>query len=193
MAVHRGPSTKWLFTREQLENTPSRRCGIEADKELAYRQQAANLIQEIGQRLNVSQLIINTAIVYMHRFYMIHSFTKFNRNIISQTTLFLAAKVEEQPRKLEHVIKIAHAWINPQDPPLDTKSNVSKLKCKKKTQNIISLMFCFCICFEITVDHPHTDVVRCSQLVRGALHALRESFSTQDICESCLLHSVLIR
>uniref|UniRef100_A0A3B4FNJ6 Cyclin-T2-like n=1 Tax=Pundamilia nyererei TaxID=303518 RepID=A0A3B4FNJ6_9CICH len=187
MAVHRGPSTKWLFTREQLENTPSRRCGIEADKELAYRQQAANLIQEIGQRLNVSQLIINTAIVYMHRFYMIHSFTKFNRNIISQTTLFLAAKVEEQPRKLEHVIKIAHAWINPQDPPLDTKSNAFQ----QQAQELVALetIVLQTLGFEITVDHPHTDVVRCSQ----ALHALRESFSTQDICESCLLHSVLIR
>lgn len=53
MAVNRGPSTKWLFTRETLENTPSRRCGIEADRELSYRQQAANLIQDIGQRLNV--------------------------------------------------------------------------------------------------------------------------------------------
>lgn len=53
MAVHRGPSTKWLFTREQMENTPSRRCGIEADRELSYRQQAANLIQDMGQRLNV--------------------------------------------------------------------------------------------------------------------------------------------
>lgn len=104
-----------------------------------------------------SQLIINTAIVYMHRFYMIHSFTKFHRNvsiapppaliqtpcllaasgrkgfillsstfqIISQTTLFLAAKVEEQPRKLEHVIKIAHTCISPQDPAVDPKSNVS--------------------------------------------------------------------
>lgn len=52
--------------------------------------------------------------------------------IISPTTLFLAAKVEEQPRKLEHVIKVAHACLNPQEPPLDTKSNVSSatgLKC----------------------------------------------------------------
>ncbi|TKS66247.1 Cyclin-T2 [Collichthys lucidus] len=135
MAVHRGPSTKWLFTREQLENTPSRRCGIEADRELSYRQQAANLIQDIGQRLNVSQLIINTAIVYMHRFYMIHSFTKFHRNIISQTTLFLAAKVEEQPRKLEHVIKIAHACVNPQEPALDTKSNAFQ----QQAQELVAL------------------------------------------------------
>lgn len=45
--------------------------------------------------------------------------------IISPTTLFLAAKVEEQPRKLEHVIKVSHACLNPQEAPLDTKSNVS--------------------------------------------------------------------
>ena len=52
-------------------------------------------------------------------------FNLMSLQIISQTTLFLAAKVEEQPRKLEHVIKVAHACVNPQDPPLDTKSNVS--------------------------------------------------------------------
>lgn len=34
-----------------------------------------------------SQLIINTAIVYMHRFYMIHSFTKFHRNVSTTAEL----------------------------------------------------------------------------------------------------------
>ena len=53
MSAHRGPSSKWLFSREQLESTPSRRCGVESDRELSYRQQAANLIQDMGQRLNV--------------------------------------------------------------------------------------------------------------------------------------------
>nr|XP_015807923.2 cyclin-T2b [Nothobranchius furzeri] len=174
MAVHRGPSTKWLFSREQLENTPSRRCGIEADSELSYRQQAANLIQDIGQRLNVSQLIINTAIVYMHRFYMIHSFKKFHRNIISQTTLFLAAKVEEQPRKLEHVIKIAHAFINPQEPVLDTKSSAFQLLA----QELVALetIVLQTLGFEITVDHPHTDVVKCSQLVRASKDLAQTSY-----------------
>ncbi|XP_041822191.1 cyclin-T2-like isoform X1 [Chelmon rostratus] len=174
MAVHRGPSTKWLFSRERLENTPSRRCGIEADRELSYRQQAANLIQDIGQRLNVSQLIINTAIVYMHRFYMIHSFTKFHRNIISQTTLFLAAKVEEQPRKLEHVIKIAHACVNPQEPALDTKSNAFQ----QQAQELVALetIVLQTLGFEITVDHPHTDVVRCSQLVRASKDLAQTSY-----------------
>lgn len=44
---------RWYFTKEELENSPSRRCGIDAEKELSYRQQAANLIQDIGQKLKV--------------------------------------------------------------------------------------------------------------------------------------------
>lgn len=40
-----------------------------------------------------TQLCINTAIVYMQRFYMFHSFTKFHRNYIAAAALFLAAKV----------------------------------------------------------------------------------------------------
>lgn len=58
MASGRGASSRWFFTREQLENTPSRRCGVEADEELSHRQQAANLIQDMGQRLNVYPFLI---------------------------------------------------------------------------------------------------------------------------------------
>ncbi|XP_076877809.1 cyclin-T2b [Brachyhypopomus gauderio] len=171
--VHRS-STKWLFNREQIENTPSRRCGIEPDRELSYRQQAANLIQDMGQRLNVSQLTINTAIVYMHRFYMLNSFTKFHRNIISPTTLFLAAKVEEQPRKLEHVIKVAHACLNPQEPQLDASSNAYL----QQAQDLVLLetIVLQTLGFEITIEHPHTDVVRCSQLVRASKDLAQTSY-----------------
>ncbi|XP_023147605.2 cyclin-T2a isoform X2 [Amphiprion ocellaris] len=174
MAACRGSSSKWFFTREQLESTPSRRSGVEPDRELSYRQQAANLIQDMGQRLNVSQLTINTAIVYMHRFYMHHSFTKFHRNIISPTTLFLAAKVEEQPRKLEHVIKVAHACLYPQESPLDTKSNAYL----QQAQELVMLesIVLQTLGFEITIDHPHTDVVKCSQLVRASKDLAQTSY-----------------
>ncbi len=44
----------WLFSKAQIhESTPSRKCNIDYDKELYYRQQAATLIQEMGQRLQV--------------------------------------------------------------------------------------------------------------------------------------------
>lgn len=42
---------------------------------------------------NSNQLCINTAIVYMHRFYAFHSFTQFHQNGIAMASLFLAAKV----------------------------------------------------------------------------------------------------
>ncbi|KAM5280460.1 cyclin-T2 isoform 5-T5 [Ctenodactylus gundi] len=174
MASGRGASSRWFFTREQLENTPSRRCGMEADKELSCRQQAANLIQEMGQRLNVSQLTINTAIVYMHRFYMHHSFTKFNKNIISPTALFLAAKVEEQARKLEHVIKVAHACLHPLEPLLDTKCDAYL----QQTQELVILetIMLQTLGFEITIEHPHTDVVKCTQLVRASKDLAQTSY-----------------
>ncbi|XP_028248816.1 cyclin-T2a isoform X2 [Parambassis ranga] len=190
MAACRGSSSKWFFTREQLENTPSRRCGVEPDRELSYRQQAANLIQDMGQRLNVSQLTINTAIVYMHRFYMHHSFTKFHRNIISPTTLFLAAKVEEQPRKLEHVIKVAHACLNPQESPLDTKSNAYLQQAQELV--ILESIVLQTLGFEITIDHPHTDVVKCTQLVRASKDLAQTSYfmatNSLHLTTFCLQH-----
>ncbi|XP_036276790.1 cyclin-T2 isoform X5 [Pipistrellus kuhlii] len=207
MASGRGASSRWFFTREQLENTPSRRCGVEADIELSYRQQAANLIQEMGQRLNVSQLTINTAIVYMHRFYMYHSFTKFNKNIISPTALFLAAKVEEQARKLEHVIKVAHACLHPLEPLLDTKCDaylqqtqelvlLETIMLQTLVKNRLHIYGCmvngisqasivvvsdwgkvlFISGFEITIEHPHTDVVKCTQLVRASKDLAQTSY-----------------
>ncbi|XP_034731542.1 cyclin-T1 isoform X2 [Etheostoma cragini] len=157
-------NNKWYYTRQQIENSPSRRAGLDPDKELSYRQQAANLLQDMGQRLNVSQLTINTAIVYMHRFYMVQSFTRFHRNVISPAALFLAAKVEEQPRKLEHVIKVAHACLDPQDPPPDVRSDAYLQQAQDLV--ILESIILQTLAFEITIDHPHTHVVKCTQLVR---------------------------
>ncbi|KAJ8247122.1 hypothetical protein GJAV_G00259000, partial [Gymnothorax javanicus] len=190
MAACRGSSSRWFFTREQLENTPSRACGVEPDRELSYRQQAANLIQDMGQRLNVSQLTINTAIVYMHRFYMFNSFTRFHRNVISPTTLFLAAKVEEQPRKLEHVIKVAHACLNPQEAQLDTKSNAYLQQAQELV--LLETIVLQTLGFEITIEHPHTDVVKCSQLVRASKDLAQTSYfmatNSLHLTTFCLQH-----
>ncbi|KFP72239.1 Cyclin-T2, partial [Acanthisitta chloris] len=121
-----------------------------------------------------SQLTINTAIVYMHRFYMHHSFTKFNRNIMSPTALFLAAKVEEQPRKLEHVIKVANACLHPQEPQLDTKSDAYLQQAQELV--ILETIMLQTLGFEITIEHPHTDVVKCTQLVRASKDLAQTSY-----------------
>uniref|UniRef100_A0A673AP27 Cyclin-like domain-containing protein n=1 Tax=Sphaeramia orbicularis TaxID=375764 RepID=A0A673AP27_9TELE len=136
--------------------------GLDPDKELSYRQQAANLLQDMGQRLNVSQLTINTAIVYMHRFYMVQSFTRFHRNVIAPAALFLAAKVEEQPRKLEH------------DPSPDVRSDAYLQQAQDLV--ILESIILQTLAFEITIDHPHTHVVKCTQLVRASKDLAQTSY-----------------
>nr|XP_020443392.1 cyclin-T1-like [Monopterus albus] len=177
-ASFRSPSTncnnKWYYTRQQIDDSPSRRAGLDPDKELSYRQQAANLLQDMGQRLNVSQLTINTAIVYMHRFYMVQSFTRFHRNVIAPAALFLAAKVEEQPRKLEHVIKVAHACLNPQEPSPDVRSDAYLQQAQDLV--ILESIILQTLAFEITIDHPHTHVVKCTQLVRASKDLAQTSY-----------------
>ena len=59
----------------------------------------------------------------MHRFYMFHSFSKFHRNLMAPCCLFLACKVEEQPRKLEYLLKVGWNCMNKEG--LDAKSEVS--------------------------------------------------------------------
>ena len=44
---------KWIFSKEELKNTPSRKSNIDEAKEMNYRQQSANSMQELGRRLQV--------------------------------------------------------------------------------------------------------------------------------------------
>ncbi|XP_001634968.3 cyclin-T1 isoform X2 [Nematostella vectensis] len=157
---------RWYFTKEQLQNSPSRRMGMDAERELSYRQQAATLIQDMGQRLSVSQLTINTSIVYMHRFYMCHPFQKFHRHAMAPCCLFLSAKVEEQPRKLEHVIRVAHACLHRDGPPLNPESEEYLQQAQDLIENESILLQT--LGFEVTVHHPHTYVVKGIQLVRAS-------------------------
>uniref|UniRef100_A0A8C3BXQ2 Cyclin-like domain-containing protein n=1 Tax=Cairina moschata TaxID=8855 RepID=A0A8C3BXQ2_CAIMO len=121
-----------------------------------------------------SQLTINTAIVYMHRFYMVQSFTQFHRNSVAPAALFLAAKVEEQPHKLEHVIKVAHACLHPQEPPPDTRSEAYLQQAQDLV--ILESIILQTLGFEITIDHPHTHVVKCTQLVRASKDLAQTSY-----------------
>ncbi|XP_065169043.1 cyclin-T2 isoform X2 [Atheta coriaria] len=165
---------KWYFTKEQLENTPSRQFGIDALKELTYRQQAAYFIQDMGQRLRVTQLCINTASVYMHRFYVFHSFTHFPWYSIAAAALFLAAKVEEQPRKLEHVIRVHNICKNPRD----VSFGVNTERYQQQSQDLVfnENVLLQTLGFDVAIDHPHAHVVRCCHLVRASKDLAQTSY-----------------
>ncbi|XP_057340583.1 cyclin-T1-like [Microplitis mediator] len=103
--------SNWYFNNEELMNSPSFRDGINAGKELDHKQQAAYLINDLGTRLKLSQGCINTATVFMHRFYTEKSLSKFHRYEVATTVIFLAAKVKKVPRKIEDVIRALHTCL----------------------------------------------------------------------------------
>uniref|UniRef100_A0A5S6QNI9 CYCLIN domain-containing protein n=1 Tax=Trichuris muris TaxID=70415 RepID=A0A5S6QNI9_TRIMR len=158
-------SSRWLFTAERLSDSPSVRDGMAVAKELHCRQQAASHIQEMSQKLSLTQLCMNTAIVYMHRFYVFHSFCRFPKFDLAAAALFLAAKVEECPRKLEYLVKVSHALQHRGEPTLDTRSD----KYMQEVQKIVTYenILLQTLSFDLQVEHPHPYVVRCCQMIKA--------------------------
>ncbi|KAK6971112.1 mucin-1 [Biomphalaria glabrata] len=98
---------KWLFSEEKLQNTPSVESGISLEQELTFRQKQAMLIQTIGLKSGLTQLAVNTSVIFMHRFYMFRTVKDFPRVHLALGFAFAGGKVEESARKLEHLIRTA--------------------------------------------------------------------------------------
>lgn len=99
----------------------------------------------------------------MHRFYAFHSFTHFHRNGIAAASLFLAAKVEEQPRKLEHVIKAANKCLSQPTTSTTDSYYIEQAQDLVFNENVLLQT----LGFDVAIDHPHTHVVKTCHLVKG--------------------------
>lgn len=101
---------------------------------------------------------------------MYHTFTLFHRNAMATACLFLAAKNEEQPRKLEHVLKVSIICLHKQQGHnfhhIDNKSEVYMEQVQDLLKNEETLLKT--LGFETAIDHPHTHIVRCCHLVRAS-------------------------
>lgn len=68
-----GPNNQWLFTEEELRDTPSVRDGLSVAEESCRRAKGVNFIIQAGILLKIPQLTLGTAAVFFHRFYMRYS------------------------------------------------------------------------------------------------------------------------
>jgi cyclin T len=62
----------------------------------------------------------------MHKFYVFHSFTLFHVTEVATACLYLASKVEEQPRIAKDIIRTAYRCLHPEQPQLNTIPDVSE-------------------------------------------------------------------
>jgi len=96
--------SKWYFTPEELMKTRYYDINVER----TYWRKAALLINKIGLSLCLAEVVKNTAIVFMHRFYMKRPFREFEWDTMAPACIFLASKVEQDPRALDQVLRAAH-------------------------------------------------------------------------------------
>ncbi|VDN81744.1 unnamed protein product [Brugia pahangi] len=180
-------SSRWIFTHEQLMRVPSVREGMSPEEELKRRRVSASTIHQMADRLNhesrvrISQLCICAAMMHMHRFFVFHSFFKFDPRDIAAACLFLAGKSEECPRKLDHVVRVWWAIKFPHSPNLDNNRLHEASQLIVTLENLVlqtigkfcfvwnrneAIIFCFFLnctfthaAFDLSVDIPHPYVL----------------------------------
>ena len=88
--------------------SPSRADGVAGGVERAYRAWACELIQDCGIRLRLRQAVMATAQSLLQRFYHRRSLAAHDAHVVAMAALFLAAKVEEQPRRMRDVLNVCY-------------------------------------------------------------------------------------
>ena len=130
--------TQWLFSREDLAQTPSVTGVSEAPaarssaspqqqrgtqtltptQERVLRGKGVHLIFKMGEFLQLGQHVMSTAVTYFHRFYMrrplqvSRSGPGWSHYEIAAACVFLACKVEEALRKLPAVVDAAMSSLD---------------------------------------------------------------------------------
>lgn len=99
-----------IFTAHEIENTPSRLDGITVAEEKKLRGMTVSLIESLCKykdfhwATNNNYLPQASACMYFHRFYQYQSFKKHDRQVVAVACVFLACKVEEDPKRIKEMI-----------------------------------------------------------------------------------------
>uniref|UniRef100_A0A0X3NM32 Cyclin-L2 n=1 Tax=Schistocephalus solidus TaxID=70667 RepID=A0A0X3NM32_SCHSO len=98
----------YIIPEEKLSPTPSASDGIDAETEGDLRFLGCELIQDSGYLLKLPQMAMATAQVLYQRFFYSKSFARHFYEHYSMASIFLAAKIEECPRRIRDVINVFH-------------------------------------------------------------------------------------
>ncbi|KAJ3171504.1 hypothetical protein HDU88_007584 [Geranomyces variabilis] len=102
------PVNNWLFTKEEIINTPSRACGLDEEEETILRDKGCRVIASLAKEVNRYPALSQVACLYFHRVYMRKSFTDYYEyKLIAVTCFWIAAKWDDYPIKSAHITELA--------------------------------------------------------------------------------------
>ncbi|CAM9516903.1 unnamed protein product [Ascophyllum nodosum] len=109
-----------------------------------------------GKALDLHVEAVATALIFFHRFFMRHSFLKHERMFIGSACLFVASKVEENPKRVEVVMGKCYTVWHGREPPAEHEKAFKRLR-----EKILIAERCVLhtLGFQLTVRHPYLAVM----------------------------------
>lgn len=197
-----------LFSLEQLTKSASALDNIPQAAEDRFRTEALIFVQELAFKLRVSQPVVCTAQLLVHRvtsiqFTLTHSFRSVDRLRIAAASLFLSCKINEQIRSLaalsQAYFDIERAKRLQKNPHADLPPVSDQIR-SKLTDDIVSLESQILLLIDFNVGQLETPYARLKTLIRSlqlepntanTLHTVAWNFASDSFrTQACLLFSM---
>jgi len=183
----------WLFTKEEIENSPSRNF-MSLSKENDTRRIACKFIQHVARapRINLSRSAITTAQMLLHRYYMRKSFNDNNPWDVSIGAIFLASKLVSEyssriSRYLIHECARVAKKIN--DPKYELNPKEKEFGYWKNNMNYYEMEILRIVCYDLTFEEPYSycasycDKINVSKEIKAvSCYLIDESFIRTTLC-----------
>lgn len=185
---------RFFWSKEELVNSPSYRDGYSSKIEQRYRVECAELIERVGAMYKISIFLINRAIIYMQRFYQLHSHAHFDRYSISAASFYLALKFSSN-HKLgicpPSLVMQAFNYVRNKYVTPDISEEMIDQQTKAMCCNEV-FMLVHTFNFDVYFDDPYTHVQSiCKSMPTTRLIKLRASylaFTVVSRTNMCLHH-----
>ena len=148
--------------------TPSEADGLDEATETSLRATGCELIVNAGSLLKLPQTAMATAQVLYQRYFYAKSFVKHDMEVLSMAAIWLASKIEEDPRRARDVInvytRIKQTRDNQEIVPVVVDDAYKRKKddlVKAERFMLKELGFC------VHVNHPHKLIVIFTKQILG--------------------------
>ncbi|KAF2267948.1 cyclin-like protein [Lojkania enalia] len=151
---------QWIFTEEDLLQTPSIVDGMSSEDERTFRRKGVNFILQVGMMLKLPQTTLSTAAVFFNRFLMRNSlksrpgFKPLHHYQVAATALFLATKVEENCRKMKELV-IACVRVALKDPNKLVDEQTKDFWKWRDTILYSEDVLLESLCFDLSIEPPY--------------------------------------
>merc|ERR1739838_392659 len=184
-----------LWSEEELSLTPSMKDGYTAEEEACFRHRGCELIQIARIVLQLPDLAEACAQGLLQRFFCVKSLKKNKINEVAMACIWVASKIEEDPRRLRDVINTFDFIKQKQNDPncketmmeLDDDYKDLKQRVVKLERRVLKeLGFC------VSVVHPHKFIILYLQVLGMKKNKVLTQLA-QNYMSDCMRTNVLVK